>query len=334
MGPNAYYHQGKLPSEPRVRKPGRNALYAAAEHGRLNRVAFLLALGKNPDRQDSYGITPLQIAAWNNHCKIVAKLAKFRGSDLNLSDRLGHTALFKSVWKGCEVCVRCLLREGARVECQDHSANTPLMLACELGFSDIVSLLLNHGALTEARNRWGESALYVAAAHGNVVCARVLLQSGAHVDTRTLDTSTPLFVAAGRRPSPRTKALIKLLLRHNASPAITGRDHDVNNGKPITPFQLTCHVGNFDMARLLLQVSCDINPIIRWRLTKSAPYAFSTDPQQWEYFKEMAKAPPRLSDLCRVTIRDDLVKDMRLDLTKLGLPASIMAFIQMKSSLM
>ncbi|ELU10628.1 hypothetical protein CAPTEDRAFT_141552, partial [Capitella teleta] len=117
------------------RKPGRGALYSAAERGKLARLSFLLALGQNPNRADTYGITPLQIAAWNNHCKIVQKLCKTK-IDVNIADRVGHTALFKAVWRDCHDCIQILLRTGANCDHQDDSGNTALMLSADFGFKD------------------------------------------------------------------------------------------------------------------------------------------------------------------------------------------------------
>lgn len=312
--------------EPRLKKH-RNALYTAAENGRLNRVSLLLALGRDPDRKDPYGITPLQIAAWNNHCKVVHKLAK-RGSDVNLADRLGHTAMFKSVWQGCERCVNSLLCEDARVDIQDHSGNTPLMLAAELGHIQILDTLLKSGAKTEARNKWGESALYIAAAHSNLNGLQLLLQYGADPDARTLESCTPLFAAVSRRRSQKTTTMVELLLQAGASLDLKGKDSDVNYGKAVTPFEMACYMGNFELAQLLAAAGSSMNPVRNWRRNRNWPGSFRDNQDYLQFFKNLSNSPPTLASLSRTTIRQDLLKKRQLDATILGLPRALVDYVE------
>ena len=331
MSSVSYYENSQV-FEPRIRKRHRNALYTAAETGRLNKVNILLAIGHNPDRQDPYGITPLQIAAWNNHCKVVVKLAK-RGSDVNLADRLGHTAIFKSVWRGCKQCVCNLLSLGAKSDVQDHSGNTPLMLAAELGHIAILEILLKEGAKTEIRNKWGESALYIAAAHTKVSCVEALLKYKANPDARTLECCTPLFVAVSRMQSEKTIAMVQLLLQVGADMEIKGQDVDVNNGRRVTPLELACYLGNFDIARLLLVAGCSVNPIRKWRQGHMCPFAFKDEPEELRYFLEVASKPLSLACLTRAQIRKGLIGKCEGSSKKLGLPPALVEYVDLSDVL-
>ena len=121
-------------------------LMNAAWNGRLMEVLELLKSDIDPNLKGPAGISPLSLAAQNNHIGIVKELLE-NGADPNLQD--------------------------------DRSGWPPLMWASYNGFDEIVKLLLAHGADVNLQNDYGETSLLHAAFEGRDDTVRILLDNGA-----------------------------------------------------------------------------------------------------------------------------------------------------------
>eukprot|EP00261_Vitis_vinifera_P037659 XP_019078902.1 PREDICTED: protein ACCELERATED CELL DEATH 6 [Vitis vinifera] len=83
---------GELPSK----HEGRNFLHVAARHGKDDIVDFVLkreGLENLINEKDNYGNTPLHLATWHKHAKVVHYLTWDKRVDLNLVNEEGQTAL-------------------------------------------------------------------------------------------------------------------------------------------------------------------------------------------------------------------------------------------------
>ena len=83
---------GELPSK----HEGRNFLHVAARHGKDDIVDFVLkreGLENLINEKDNYGNTPLHLATWHKHAKVVHYLIWDKRVDLNLVNEEGQTAL-------------------------------------------------------------------------------------------------------------------------------------------------------------------------------------------------------------------------------------------------
>lgn len=323
--PLSYYQTaGPRSSVDEKRRKSRDRLFHAAEHGNGKMVSLLLAMGVNPDRCDVYGVTPLHIAVWHNHCKVVGKLVN-ASSDVNIPDRNGDTALYKAVWKGCNTCVQYLLEADADVEHKDRREFTPLMVACELNRPELVQLLLLAGADIEVQNRSGETPLCVAAGHGSVECVNELVKVGAEVNTVTKDGSTPLFRAVGRGTNESAMKIIALLIANNADLDVKGRDHSVLNGMAISPLELAVYVHNFTVADLLVQAGCNTSPLQRWILSKRMPASMIDHPEWVEHFSSVLQ-PRSLAEQCRIVLRK-ACRESGYPVESLPLPVSLCSYV-------
>ena len=78
----------------------------------------LLKNRHNPDVKDTYGQTPLGLAAGQGH-EAVVKLLLEKGAELESKDSEGWTPLSWAAEKGHEAVVKLLLENGAELEAKD-----------------------------------------------------------------------------------------------------------------------------------------------------------------------------------------------------------------------
>lgn len=112
--------------------------------------------------------------------------------------------------KDGKICdVEDLLNNGTNVNVKDIFGNTALYWAAFRGYVEILCLLVRRGANINCRNNLGWSPLHAASRWGLTTCISLLLDAGAEIDCRTVDGKTPLHVAAS---SGREKSVETLLI--------------------------------------------------------------------------------------------------------------------------
>jgi ankyrin repeat protein len=98
---------------------------------------------------DMDGVSPLHVAAENNHAELI---------DLLLGE--------------------------IDIDSRSRSGNTPLLLAAHAGAPAAIRQLVADGADLEVRNSVGDTALIAAIRAGDLKCSELLLVAGANVNTR------------------------------------------------------------------------------------------------------------------------------------------------------
>ena len=96
------------------------------------------------------------------------------GTDVNIQDNDGDTALHSISFHGHKDCLEVLLKAGADVNIQNNCGNTALHKATINGHKDWVEVLLRAGADVNVLNNHGETALYFASIFGRKYCVEVL----------------------------------------------------------------------------------------------------------------------------------------------------------------
>jgi ankyrin repeat protein len=92
------------------------------------------------------GCTPLQIASFMGHNKVVELLIS-KGANLEAKDETnGATALSWAVAAGRKDVVETLLSNGAVIDAKDKKGETPLSVATKAKNQEIVALLEHSGA--------------------------------------------------------------------------------------------------------------------------------------------------------------------------------------------
>lgn len=198
-------------------------------------VAVLAAGGADIHARDSFGNTPLHIAAYHNTGEAAVALLQ-HGADVHAgraddSDR-PTTPLHNAAHLLNLEVVQVLLDHGADVN-RASGFGTPLHEVAYQGGVDalpVVTVLLERGADIDARGYDGRTPLHLAAvAEGaRVPFVSMLLERGAAVDARDDDGNTPLhFAAANAAP-----AIVAALL-------VYGADADARNREGRTPLELS-----------------------------------------------------------------------------------------------
>ncbi len=162
-----------------------------------DRVARTLARGGNPALADTFGMTPLHVAAmnWTLQPEMV-RLLLAHGADVHSRDRSGRTPIFGAAARGDTVSLQLLLGHDAKADVKAEDGRTPLIAAADGGHAAAVALLLQAGARTDDRNpTFGWTALHEAAVFGWRDLARVLVDHGADVNSRDDEGRTPLALA-------------------------------------------------------------------------------------------------------------------------------------------
>lgn len=156
------------------------------------------------------GRTPLMTASMKGDTKTVKLLLK-KGSDINVKNNHGLTALNYAVNNNQASVVRLLIRHGANVNQRDEIGDTPLITAAGRGNIEAATALRDYGADVNARTRGGGTALMRAALSGQSAMVRFLLENGADATARDKRGRSALDAAQTRK----IKKLIKKAARKN-----------------------------------------------------------------------------------------------------------------------
>ena len=100
-------------------KKAENALLAAADKGRYQKVRDLLRRQVNPNARDENGETALMKAARKGHVDVVGLLWD-AGADVNAADTSGNTALSMAAAAGQRDTVEVLVAAGAQASPQNQ----------------------------------------------------------------------------------------------------------------------------------------------------------------------------------------------------------------------
>jgi ankyrin repeat protein len=164
-------------------------LLTAAKQHQASRVKRLISRGAEIHCTDTYGRTPLHLAASDYHGNTIELLlqagAKTDGED---HGRLTPTHVAASTFHGENRPrhVELLIQGGADVNHTNPCGWTPLYEACS---QEIVEALLQAGANIHSRDMLGGTPLHRAR---SAQVAKALLLAGADVNSRDLKNATPL----------------------------------------------------------------------------------------------------------------------------------------------
>ncbi|KAH9884883.1 ankyrin repeat-containing domain protein [Xylariomycetidae sp. FL2044] len=190
------------------------ALFWSSCAGHRRIVDALLDAGADPNAPGPGGQTPLTIAAEHGRLECVAGLLADERTDPSVRGRRGRSALALACSKGHKRIVKALLADRrCAVDDPDQSGATPLFWAVGGGGGHlaIVSLLVRSGAALNHRDHTGRTVVSWAAGDGMSDVLRYLIGlRGIHVNLADENGRSPLSWAAG---SGRVDA-VDILVRH------------------------------------------------------------------------------------------------------------------------
>jgi ankyrin repeat protein len=169
-----------------------------AVHGRRTELAeLLIAASADVDKPNSYGVTPLYIAARAGDA-VATRMLLAAGANANTALPAGETVLMTAAKAGNAEVVRALLTGGANIsllELAEQRAQAQVFESAGYTVARNPATGTNY-ADVNARERWyGRTALMIAAAEGNGDVVRLLIEAGSDVDLLDQEGSSALSLA-------------------------------------------------------------------------------------------------------------------------------------------
>lgn len=166
-------------------------LIDAVKAGNREAVRALLKQGTDVNVPEADGTTALHWAARADDAQIVQALLR-AGARANVANRNRITPLSLAALNGTRIIVEALVEAGADVNTVLPQGQTALMMAARAGHVEAVDVLLSHGADARAREDvLGETALIWAAAENHPGVIKTLVAHGADVNGRSNPLTFP-----------------------------------------------------------------------------------------------------------------------------------------------
>lgn len=233
---------------------GSSFLKDAVTWGRIDRIAFLLEHGANPNQSDLEGLTPLHWAVFTLNNQIIELLIK-NHADLNAKDKKGLAPLHLSISLGHIESTKILIDAHADINQQDARGVAPLHLAVIAKHSEIVELLIQKKVDVNLKLKNGNSVLHIAVNDGSVKIVQLLIEGKADVNQTNAVGLPPLYYAIEADNSK----MVELLLQNHAN--INAPTKDL-----ASPLFYAARAGSLEIMKLLLAYGADIDQknIIGW----------------------------------------------------------------------
>lgn len=178
-------------------------LLSAAHKGDLAEIGKLLAGKADPNIRDSWGRTPVQVAAYGSNYEAVRSL-KAGGADIGVFDSQRYDVITIAAVKDDARMLRLAIELGGdpRAITSPYDG-TALIAAAHLGHDEVVRILLDAGAPVDHVNNLGWTALIEAIILGqggprHIECVRAILAAGANPNIADRQGQTPLKLATSR----------------------------------------------------------------------------------------------------------------------------------------
>ncbi|XP_050050161.1 ankyrin repeat and SAM domain-containing protein 6-like isoform X1 [Dermacentor andersoni] len=177
---------------------GTTPLMLAASGGHLRVAQMLKDHGADPNQQDFYGKTALDVATACSNMEVAEYLRSMTQLMSNQEYNPTITDIFKAIAEGNLRDLKRILKEHPSCTnwCHLKKGTTPLMHAAILGCMDAVTLLVKNNADLEMQDySAGWTVLMHAVYHGHVNIVRYLISSGADVCVEAFNGATALDIA-------------------------------------------------------------------------------------------------------------------------------------------
>jgi ankyrin repeat protein len=253
---------------PMLLAAGRPPLLDAAKSGDKEALRALLQKGTNVNVTDGDGTTALHWASYRDDLETADLLIR-AGAKVNAANDLGATPLWTACENGSEAMVRRLLAAGANPNAKLLLGETPIMLASRVGNPAVVEQLAAKGADVDARAARGQTALMWAVAQEHPEVVKILLAHGANVRART-DSWTDVMAV-----SPHGYLDYNMAVPH-------GND---------TALLFAARVGDLVSTKLLVGAGADVNDADAWGISATVFAAHSGFTEVVEFLLDKGADP-------------------------------------------
>ncbi|VDI77866.1 Hypothetical predicted protein [Mytilus galloprovincialis] len=225
----------------------RSPLFIASFLGHIKIVKLLLE--NNARICNIQGRSPVYAACEEGRNDVVEYLA-LKGADILQCDQNRRSLIFVASATGHKNIVKFLITNyKSNISKPDYMGQTPLFVASLRGRRDIVRILLDNGADIDAIDKRGFSSLFIAAMNGHLEVVKCLLDKKAKVNHCDHDGRSPLFIAC----QEGYFELVKLLLNHDETIL------KVCNWQKQSPMFVACSKGHMKIVEVLNEYKADVN---------------------------------------------------------------------------
>lgn len=158
-------------------------LFEAAAHNNVALLRSLKLLGVYVDRQNSFGQTPLFVAAASNHVETVRCLLGELGAEPNIDLKPSCVPLLIAAQRGNFQAVSCLKEMGVDMNiCSTYDCRRAVHEAAKLNNAEMLRLLVQLGAKLMIQDRYGRTPLSMALKASRTNLIRCLIELGLPID--------------------------------------------------------------------------------------------------------------------------------------------------------
>jgi len=322
---------------------GETPIHMAIQCSNANAVRVLLENGATPAITDSYGRTPLMMAALRSDPEVVEKifdllLSRQTDKDVNRVDYGEKVSALNYVVRNTNLTqlkfVRLLLKHGANPNIQNRRLKrTALMEAIVFRSHEYVEeltrLFIEFGFNAHLQDTGGSTVLHLLSEWGFTEATRELLRYGqVNPNRQNRRGQTPLWLAVFYNHVE----IVLLLIVVGSDLSIQNHPDSFRNLLPKSPFMISVELGHFEITRMLIQAG--YNPY------EELCFNFDNPPIQLalcqgmvSWLKNTIHNPRQLQHLARVAIRQGILhadSDRPLTpykLSLLPLPPRLLAFL-------
>jgi ankyrin len=178
-------------------------LHLATRNKSHGALAWLLAMGLDPDVGDKYLDAPLHIAAhMGDEAMIRVLLAS--GADPDVRNHIGETPLHQAALRGSVPAMKALLGASADLYALSETQTSVMQYAVRSKKPSAVRFLVEAGAILNSLDNRQQSTMHYAATHSTVDIVRYLIDQGVNPYGKTMYHLTPLHLAVDQ---PHTEML-------------------------------------------------------------------------------------------------------------------------------
>ena len=219
-------------------------IHLTAAFGFVQVARNLISNSCSVDFQDEHGITPIYLAAQNNHLEMLRLLLTFSGNPNIPESKFGRTPILRAVECGNMEIVELLMSTTDTPNAPDNDGRTPIRCAAYKGYINIARILMSTTDTPNAPDNNGWTPIHKAAFNGHIDFVQLLMSTTDTPNAPANNGRTPIFEAAFSGHID----VVRLLMSTTDNPNAPD-----NNGR--TPIFAAAFSGHIDVVQSLMSTT-------------------------------------------------------------------------------